>query len=282
MLKEKIKYLLGRYQAVFLEYKVNMKPRWGADGVPALHPIIFEKKQVYHEYLKYFLELKNDFIQIKRKDESPAMQEPFWNNGFLPGLDIVALYSMLVKNNPERYVEVGSGNSTLVARLAIKNHNLKTKIVSIDPMPRADIDAISDEVIRKPFEDVTAFLNELKITKNDVIFIDNSHRVLPNSDSTVFFMEWMPVLPEGTLVHIHDIYLPYDYPQFMCDRGYSEQYVLAAFLMANPQKYSVEFPCYFVSQDPELSKILEPLWTEPNLQNVETHGGSFWLRIGKS
>ncbi|MFN6379003.1 MAG: class I SAM-dependent methyltransferase [Flavobacteriales bacterium] len=282
MIKNLVKRLIGRGQFLYMEYPVRFKPRWGEKGNTTVYSIVSHKNYVYANYLKYFLELKQEFLEIKKKDEDPAVQEPFWNNGFLPGLDIVALYSMLVKNNPERYIEVGSGNSTLVSRLAIKNHNLRTKIVSIDPLPRADIDAISDVVIRKPFEDVTDFLNELKITRNDVVFIDNSHRVLPNSDATVFFMEWMPILPEGTLVHIHDIYLPYDYPQFMCDRGYSEQYVLAAFLMANPQKYSVEFPCYFVSQDPELSKILAPLWTEPKLQNVETHGGSFWLRIGKS
>ena len=53
----------------------------------------------------------------------------------------------------------------------------------------------------------------------------------------------------GVIVHIHDIYLPYDYPQFMCDRAYSEQYGLAFYLLANAQKYQPLFPAYFISED---------------------------------
>jgi hypothetical protein len=61
------------------------------------------------------------------------------------------------------------------------------------------------------------------------------------------------------IVHIHDIYLPYDYPQDMCDRFYSEQYVLAALLLANPARYELLFPGIFVSEDKELSGLLAPL-----------------------
>jgi hypothetical protein len=53
----------------------------------------------------------------------------------------------------------------------------------------------------------------------------------------------------GVIVHVHDIYLPYDYPQFMCDRFYSEQYGLAAFLLANPDRFLTIMPNYFVSED---------------------------------
>jgi hypothetical protein len=81
------------------------------------------------------------------------------------------------------------------------------------------------------------------------------------------------------IVHIHDIYLPYDYPQFMCDRAYSEQYMLAAFVLANPAKYATILPNYYISEDKELSGILAPLWAHPNLEGVERHGGSYWLRI---
>jgi hypothetical protein len=65
----------------------------------------------------------------------------------------------------------------------------------------------------------------------------------------------------------------------MCDRFYSEQYGLAAFVLANPVRYQPLLPCYFISEDPELSALLEPIWKHPNLNGVERHGGSFWLRI---
>jgi hypothetical protein len=95
----------------------------------------------------------------------------------------------------------------------------------------------------------------------------------------VFFMEILPRLQPGVIVHIHDIYLPYDYPPFMCDRFYSEQYTLAAFILANPTRYATLLPNYFISEDTELRKILAPIWNHPNLKDVEQHGGSYWIRI---
>lgn len=155
---------------------------------------------------------------------------------------------------------------------------LATHIISIDPMPRAEIDAIADTVIRKPFESIDFNILD-KLNENDILFIDNSHRILPNSDAMVFFLEIMPKLKKGVIVHIHDIYLPYDYPQFMCDRFYSEQYGLAIYLLANPTKYETLLPNYFIFEDKELSEIVAPFWQHPNLNGVEQHGGSYWFRI---
>lgn len=118
-----------------------------------------------------------------------------------------------------------------------------------------------------------------ELGENDILFIDNSHRVFPNSDAMIFFLEILPKLKKGVIVHIHDIYLPYDYPQFMCDRFYNEQYMLAAFILANPTKYQVILPNFFISQDPELSTCIAPIWNHKNLENVERHGGSIWLKI---
>jgi hypothetical protein len=90
----------------------------------------------------------------------------------------------------------------------------------------------------------------------------------------------LPKLKPGVIVHIHDIYLPYDYPQFMCDRFYSEQYPLAMCILANPKRYNTLMPNYFVSEDAELAKVLSPLWQSAHMSEVERHGGSFWLQIG--
>lgn len=62
-------------------------------------------------------------------------------------VDIIGIYGMLAKYNPKRYIEIGSGNSTKVARKEIKENNLQTEITSIDPMPRASIDHLADKVI---------------------------------------------------------------------------------------------------------------------------------------
>ncbi len=51
---------------------------------------------------------------------------PYWNNGFFPGLDALALYCIMSLVKPTRYFEVGSGNSTMFARKAIHDHSLNT------------------------------------------------------------------------------------------------------------------------------------------------------------
>ena len=72
--------------------------------------------------------------------------------------------------------------------------------------------------------------------------------------------------------------LPEDYPPEWLDRFYSEQYLLAAYLLAGGDRFSVELPNHFVSTDAELAAILAPLWDDPALAGVERHGGSFWIR----
>ncbi|MBK7602632.1 MAG: class I SAM-dependent methyltransferase [Saprospiraceae bacterium] len=280
MLKSIYRFLSPKFQNIFLDYKVDMRPRYG-HGLPAhkgLYEIINAHRSDYELILKEALKYKEQFWIIKDSSIEKDSIKPAWNNGFLPGLDIIAIYAILAKFKPSKYIEIGSGNSTKVAYKAKKELGLTTKIISIDPMPRAEIDSLADEVHRKPFENLDFDIVDL-LEENDILFVDNSHRILPNSDSMVFYMEILPRLKKGVIVHIHDIYLPYDYPQFMCDRAYSEQYGLAIYLLANPEKYKTIFPNYFVSEDKELSSILSPIWDGDSMKNVERHGGSYWIRI---
>jgi hypothetical protein len=282
MLRNLLKCLHPRFQALFLEYKVSFKPRYG-HGMPA-HPRLLEiieaNREIYGDWMHKILAQREPLQSIKKLNAETDPTQPGWNNHFLPGLDIMALYTIIAETKPKRYVEVGSGNSTQVAHKAIQDHDLDTRIISIDPFPRAAIDRLADEVIRQPFESIDAgWLSALEA--GDILFIDNSHRILPNSDATVFFLETLPALKPGVLVHIHDVYLPFDYPQFMCDRFYTEQYGLAINLLANAKRYQTIFPAYYISEDKSLRGIISDLWEHPNLQEVEQHGGSFWLRIGQ-
>lgn len=280
MVKDVFRFISTRFQTIFLDYKVQFKPRYGHGNPPhqELYSIINKNRDEYSSFLSTINNYVPQLSSIKKQSEESDINAPCWNNNFLPGLDIAALYTMIADKKPKRYIEVGSGNSTKVAYKAKQDHVLNTEIISIDPMPRAEIDHLADKVIRKPFEDTSHELI-LDLDAGDILFIDNSHRILPNSDAMVFFMEVLPKLKEGVIVHIHDIYLPYDYPQFMCDRAYSEQYGLAFYLIANPKKFYTIFPNYFVSEDKELNTKLDDLWNSPNLSNVERHGGSYWLEI---
>ena len=271
-----------KFQNLFLEYKVDLKPRYG-HGKPAhqdLYKIIDSNRDTYRKLINKSLSYTDKIWTIQDSSTEIDSTQPSWNNGFLPGLDIIGIYTLISEFKPKKYIEIGSGNSTKVAYKAKTDQNLMTEIISIDPRPRTEIDTLANKVIREPFENIDlTILDELN--ESDILFVDNSHRILPNSDSMVFFLEILPRLKKGVIVHIHDIYLPYDYPQFMCDRFYSEQYGLAMYLLANPEKYDTILPNYFIFEDEELSELIAPIWNHKNLTGVEKHGGSYWIKINK-
>jgi len=260
-----------------LDYPLRPVPRWGHDRPrhEKLGSILDAGRERYREHLGRILALRGHLARVP-VGEPADPTEPYWLNGWLPGLDAAALYAFLAHGDPATYLEVGSGNSTRWARRAIGDHGLRTRIVSIDPSPRAEIDSICDEVLRAPAEDVDpAFFDRLG--PGDVLFVDNSHRCLQNSDATAVFLDVLPRLPAGVLVEVHDVFLPDDYPPEWADRLYSEQYILAAYLLAPGSQLEAELPAWYLSTDPELGGVLDPLWDDVGLER-DRHGGSFWFR----
>jgi hypothetical protein len=255
---------------ILLDYPVKPIPRYGY-GKP-LHPILFEildaNRVAYRSTLQSFMAFKEPLAKI------PAIDR---RNPFLPGLDSLALYSLLSLNNPKTYLEVGSGYSTKFARRAISDHKLQARIVSIDPHPTAEIDSLCDIVVRQRLEDadLTAFF---ELEAGDFVFIDGSHRCFTNSDVTVFFLEILPRLRAGVFVEIHDIHLPYDYPPEWADRYFSEQYLLAAYLLADSNKFDIILPNWFITKDPDLCSTVDALWDDPDMAGVPKVGASFWMR----
>lgn len=231
----------------------------------------------YRETLASFPRFFEKLSKIDAYDSGDT-GAPYYINSFLPGLDCVSLYCILAMNNPRLYVEVGSGNSTKFARRSITDNGLRTRIISIDPHPRAKIDDLSDRVVRMPVEDVDLSIFE-QLEENDVLFVDNSHRCFTNSDVTVCFLDIMPCLKHGVFLHLHDIFWPVDYPAEWGQRYYNEQYLLGALLANGLLGYEIVLPNYYVSLNADLPKIVEPLWASSDrFQNVERHGCSFWMR----
>lgn len=260
-----------------LDYPFISKPRYTVTAPhKQLYKIIDNKKNDYRQMLTEMNSYQEKFraIPVKRLKNS---SDPCWDNGWFPVLDGMALYHLLVKNNPEKYIEVGSGNSTKFARKAITDYGLQTKIISIDPNPRADIDAICDQVIRKKLENVDLSIFST-LGNRDILFIDNSHRMFMNSDATVAFLDILPMLASGVLIQFHDICLPYDYPEDWIDRYYSEQYGLACYLLAQGNFMEIVFACKFVVYDNELAPMFDDLCTRSGLATVQRNGCSFWLR----
>jgi hypothetical protein len=265
--------------SIALDYppSAHSAPRYGYGRPP--HPrllaLISRHNATFARRLRSFLEYLEPLKAIEPRPADPL--EPAWINDFLPGLDGVAIYSFLRERRPARYLEIGSGNSTKFVARARRDGALSTHIRSIDPHPRAEVDALCDEVVREPLEtaDLACFGD---LRAGDVLFMDGSHRAFTNSDATVFFLDVLPALAPGVLVGIHDIYLPYDYPPDWSGRYYSEQYLLAAHLLAGGSLTEPVLASRYVSAQPKLASLLEPLWSDPNLAEVERHGGAFWLQ----
>ncbi len=203
---------------------------------------------------------------------------PFLNNGFFPLLDVVVLYGLLASRRPNRYIEVGSGNSTKIANYARRNEALDTEFVSIDPHPRAEIDGLCDQVIRAPLEDCDLSIFQ-ELEAGDICFFDGSHRVLQNSDNLVFFYEVMPYLKPGVLVHIHDIFWPHDYPTEWANRFYTEQYVLGAMMLYGEVHFNILFPNAHISMYTRHWELFSEIWERPGYESIEKHGCSMWLEI---
>ena len=263
-----------------MDYKVELKPRYSSESDFPYNPFLIDLfnqgKQDYISQIEAMLGFNEElqYITLNKIDE----ENPYWLNGFFPGLDVIALYSLIRQFKPKTYLEIGSGNSTKIAAKAIREGNQNTQIISIDPFPRTEIDHLADVVKREPVENLN-YTNPIfqSLKKGDILFIDSSHRILPNSDCSFIYNELIPSLPSGIIIHIHDIYLPFDYPQFMCDRLYNENQVLATYLLSNPDYFKILLPNYFCYRELKFEEILSPIFKTPMMTKVEKHGGSIWL-----
>lgn len=264
------------YQLVALDYRVTPRPRYGYGAPPheQIYALLDRERARYAELLDSFAPFHEDLVAIPL--ESTSVNEPCWLNDWFSGLDSIALYCFLRLRAPERYFEVGSGYSTQFARRAVTDHGSSTRIVSVDPSPRAEIDLICEEIVRERLEDVDLTLFD-ELDGGDVCFFDGSHRCFMNSDATVALLELLPRFRPGVLVGIHDVYLPYDYPPDWSDRFYSEQYVLAAYLLGGMQSFDVKLPGAFVSGERELGRALEPIWKSGPMSSVPRDGTTFWI-----
>jgi hypothetical protein len=262
--------------ALVPEYPLELKSRWGWDGAPALANVaelLKESAGSYQEAIDGVVDLLDWAGTIPRTTELPG--QPCWENDWWGTIDALMQCSALKRRNPATYLEVGSGFSTLFARRAIEEFGLRTRIVSIDPEPRAEVDACCDEVVRQPFEQVANELADM-LEPDDVLLFDGSHVALMNSDATAFFLETLPQLPAGVLVGIDDVFLPWDYPPTWARRIYGEQYLLAALLIGGGAGLTVRFPGWWLVTCSPQAERFEALW--PVVENrFGRHATSFWL-----
>ncbi len=254
------------------------RPRYGYGRPPhaRLLGYLAEHDGTFRAEVDALAAYAEDLGQIPAHPTDPG--EPCWLNPWLLGIDTVSLYGYVRRRRPARYVEIGSGQSTLVVNRAIRDGGLSTRITSIDPNPRAEVDAVCDEVIRRPFESVEPD-RLLGLEPGDVLFVDASHRVFTNSDMVAFYLDVLPAIPEGVLVGIHDILWPDDYLPEWSEYWFSEQYLLAAWVLGGGRGIAPRLAANYVSQRPELGGGFDPVWDRVGLPELDRRGFSFWFEV---
>ena len=161
-------------------------------------------------------------------------------NGLFESGDAEAWYQLLRHYKPRRVFEVGSGFSTLMAIQALARNraedpDYRCRHVCIEPYKMPWLEQTGVEIRRQRVEDVEGgFFSELE--QGDVLFIDSSHIIRPNGDVLFEYLQLIPSLKPGVIVHIHDIFSPRNYPAtWLRDevRFWNEQYLLEGFLSHN-------------------------------------------------
>lgn len=143
-----------------------------------------------------------------------------FDQSWFPSLDAAVAYALVRERKPRRIVEVGSGHSTRILSKALGGLG---EILAIDPSPRADVaDLPGVRVVPSTLQALPAGTFD-GLMPDDVLFIDSSHILMPGSDVDILLNRVLPPLPSGVLVHIHDIFLPFDYPEIWGWRAYNEQ-----------------------------------------------------------
>jgi len=184
-------------------------------------------------------------------------------------------YCMVRHFQPQLVIEVGSGFSSLVLADAAAS-NGRAPLICVEPFPR--------DFLRKGFPGLETLIEKdvqqidleffSQLQSGDILFIDSSHTVKIGSDVNYLFLEVLPRLKPGVIVHVHDIFLPFDYRRhWVLDefRFWTEQYLLQAFLTCNAQ-FEVLLANYYLSRyyEEDLQAVF------PDLDSWI--GGSFWMR----
>jgi len=235
------------------------------------------EQQVLRELMPRYLA---DFDYAENgTDDAPDLRF-FIRNGQFSYLDCRVLFTLLRHWRPARMIEVGSGFSTLLS--ADVNQRFlggAMELICIEPYPRpfltAGVPGVSELVTeRVELSDPRRFET---LRAGDVLFIDSSHVAKTGSDVNMLYFEVLPRLAQGVRVHIHDIFLPADYPQHWVigeNRSWNEQYVVRALLM-DSTRYRPVFGCaHAFSFHPDL--VAGALGRPPG---QAYGGGSLWVDV---
>jgi methyltransferase family protein len=173
-----------------------------------------------------------------------------FENDYFSSPDAEVYYAVIQMLCPNTIVEAGSGHSTRLARQAISDAGLATRLVALDPSPRVPVSGVADEHLAAPAESERADERYRSLAAGDILFVDSSHEIRAANDVVHLLLNVLPSLAPGVVVHIHDVFLPYDYPrEWIVDRrwDWNEQYLVQA-LLGPPSAFDVLWPGSYLQQ----------------------------------
>lgn len=184
------------------------------------------------------LTFSQELLDLPKERQGPG--EFYLNNKAFESGDAEYWYQVIRSMKPKRIIEIGSGDSTLMAVKAVNKNREEDpgyacEHTCIEPYERPWLEKVVARVIRKRVEDVElSFFSQLE--ENDILFIDSSHIIRPEGDVLFEYLHILPSLRKGVIVHVHDIFSPKNYQKrWLADhvKFWNEQYLLEAFLTHN-------------------------------------------------
>jgi Methyltransferase domain len=182
----------------------------------AIESLMRAREPAFREALGWLDDYADDLFRIG-EDSGPR-----WTQSWFPRLDAAIAYALVRRMAPRQVIEVGAGHSTRFLARAVADGGLATRIVAIDPAPRASLAGLPVDWRRTTVQEAGPGVFAA-LAPGDILSIDSSHILMPGSDVDTLLGRVLPALPAGVTVHIHDIFLPDDYPAEWDWRGYNEQ-----------------------------------------------------------
>lgn len=206
-----------------------------------------------------------------------------YNDGPFNSGDAEILYSMIRHFKPKRIIEIGSGHSTLMTENAIKQNNIENNDyncdhICIEPFENDWLEKLNIEIVREMVE--TTDLSIYKsLEAGDILFIDSTHMIRPQGDVLFEYLEILPSLKPGVVVHIHDIFSPKDYLDEWINepRFWNEQYLLEAFLSNNKDFRIIGAANYLMHNYYKEFSQACPVLDKQKKEGVLREPGSFWM-----
>jgi predicted O-methyltransferase YrrM len=227
--------------------------------------------------LKLVEEFKQFYPEIPWNIEKKESLRYYFDNNWYSYSDGVILYSIIRYYKPKRIIEVGSGfSSALMLDMKEKFFN-HMDLTFIEPEPERlysllhGNDRDQNKFIISAIQDVDLSLfNSLE--ENDMLFIDSSHVSKTGSDINTILFDILPGLKKGVLIHFHDIFYPFEYPQEWVYKGqnWNEDYILKAFLMYNKDFEIMMFSDYLHIHHSNVFSQMPLCYKD--------HGGNLWIQ----